>query len=195
MADVILTTEDLTVFGGPSNVSLDVDFGPTGDRGSRIYGVVADPRLSTTPKPQDIQNYDLVINITPSSSDYLTVYQKTGTTINDWIEFASLVPNIKSSKETVTFTGGTATLEQILSTSFVVDAYTNDKFSVIYSIQDDRTTGQTNYPTSGSLDFNIAQDPDGSWVMTITINAVEFNGTSWVAVTGERLIHLFITVV
>ena len=62
MADVILSTEDLTVFGGPALISLDVDFGPSGSRGSRIYGVVADPRLSTTPKPQDIQDPFVVNN-------------------------------------------------------------------------------------------------------------------------------------
>jgi len=37
MADVILSTEDLTVLGGPSSLNLEIDFGPKGDRGSQIF--------------------------------------------------------------------------------------------------------------------------------------------------------------
>ena len=44
MADILLSNDDLTVFGGPETINLDLDFGPTGDRGSIIIGVQGDPR-------------------------------------------------------------------------------------------------------------------------------------------------------
>ena len=47
MADILLSNEDLTVFGGPETVSLDLDIGPQGDRGSIIIGVLGDPRDSS----------------------------------------------------------------------------------------------------------------------------------------------------
>ena len=34
MADILLSNDDLTVFGGPESISLDLDIGPQGDRGS-----------------------------------------------------------------------------------------------------------------------------------------------------------------
>ena len=47
MADILLSNDDLTVFGGPETVSLDLDFGPTGDRGNFIIGLQGDPRDAT----------------------------------------------------------------------------------------------------------------------------------------------------
>ena len=43
MADVLLSTDSLTVAGGPASVSVDVDFGPQGQRGSLILYGLTDP--------------------------------------------------------------------------------------------------------------------------------------------------------
>lgn len=37
MADVLLSSDELTVLGGPAEISVDVDFGPQGDRGSLMF--------------------------------------------------------------------------------------------------------------------------------------------------------------
>ena len=44
MADILLSTDDLTIFGGPESVSLDLDIGPQGDRGSIIVGSNGNPQ-------------------------------------------------------------------------------------------------------------------------------------------------------
>lgn len=189
MADIVLTTEDLTVFGGPSSINLDVDFGPTGTRGSRIYGVSADPRLATTVKPTDIQNYDIAMVISPSESDYLTVYQKTGTVAEDWIQFASLVPNVYSAKAYVTFSSGVATGIVPVSDLFTLDTYTADQFQVQISIEQE---GAQTLPTSVGFSLSIT-DVGAKKYLIITTSAVEFDTGTWQAVNGERIAHLFIS--
>ena len=50
MAELLLSTDNITVIGGPDIVNLDVDFGPSGTRGSKIFtGVNAPTSLSPAP--------------------------------------------------------------------------------------------------------------------------------------------------
>ncbi len=194
MVDVVLATEDLTVFGGPSSINLDVDFGPTGPRGSRIYGVAADPRLSTTEKPPSLQNYDLAIVITPSEPDYLTVYQKIGVTTEEWVQFASLVPNLHATKYNVTFTAGVATISLIASDIFILDSYTADKFMVQVNLENANPLLVRPVSTGVTLSVTTVSNKK---VLNITIAAAEIDPTTgvWSAVTGERIVHIFASVV
>ena len=94
MVDVLLTTENVTVLGGPANVNLELDFGPRGPRGSNIF--------SGTPSPDDffteeviealgLQVYDLYVNINPSSADYGAFFQyQFVDNVNQWVELAQL---------------------------------------------------------------------------------------------------------
>lgn len=189
MADIVLSTEDLTVFGGPSSINLDIDFGPTGTRGSRIYGVSADPRLVTTQKPADIQNYDIAMVISPSEPDYLTVYQKIGTTSDEWIQFASLVPNVYSAKSYITFSNGVATGIVPASDLFILDTYTADQFMVQVAIEEEDATTK---PTSVGVSLAIS-DAGAKKYLVITATAAEFDAGTWSAVSGQRIAHLFIS--
>ena len=190
MADIILSTEDLTVFGGPASISVDVDFGPTGARGSRIYGVAADPRLATTTKPTDIKNYDLAMVISPSESDYLTVYQKIGTTSDDWLQFASLVPNVYSIKATVTFTDGAAIGYIPVSDLFTLDSYVPENFMVQLSLEELSPT--TIKPVSVGYSLSVQDVGAKKWLL-ISVQASELSSGTWSDVSGERVAHLFIT--
>lgn len=192
MADVILATEDLTVFGGPSSINVDVDFGATGPRGSRIYGVAADPRLATTEKPPSIQNYDIAMVITPSEPDYLTVYQKIGVTNEEWVQFASLVPNIFATKVLVTFQNGIAVGQLPASDLFILDEYTADKFMVQINIENSNPL--LNRPVSTGTSLAV-QTIAGKKVLDITVTAAEIDPSTgvWSAVNGERIVHLFVT--
>lgn len=196
MADVILSTEELSVFGGPATIDVGIDFGPTGARGSRIYGVEADPRLITTEKPAEIQNYDIAMVISPSESDYLTVYQKIGTTAEEWLQFASLVPNVYSIKAKVTFVNGVATGVIPVSDIFTLDTYTEDQFMVQVSLENQlsATTPSLLKPVSTGYSLQIVPSA-GKKYLFITTTAIEYNaGTlSWTPVVGERVAHLFIT--
>lgn len=198
MTDVILSTEELSVFGGPASINVGIDFGPTGTRGSRIYGVETDPRLITTEKPADIQNYDLAMVISPSEPDYLTVYQKIGTTDEEWLQFASLIPNVFSTKAKVTFTNGVATGILPVSDIFTLDAnaYIADNFMVQISIENlaASTTPALLKPVSVGYSLSISE-LNGKKYLIITATAIEYNVStlSWLPVSGERVAHLFVT--
>tara|TARA_B110000503_G_scaffold106718_1_gene159392 strand:- start:3499 stop:3786 length:288 start_codon:yes stop_codon:yes gene_type:complete len=90
MAEVVLSSQDLVVLGGPSKVEVDINFGVQGTRGTRIYGLSADPRLATTTKPEDLIMFDIAIIISPTEDDYRIMYQKNGPGDEDWVQLIDL---------------------------------------------------------------------------------------------------------
>ena len=101
MADILLSNDDLTVFGGPETVSLDLDIGPQGDRGSIIVGSNGNPQNADVHAliVQDIQPLDIAINYNPFSSTYKTVFQRIATaTGTQWTELFSLKTNFVNKK-------------------------------------------------------------------------------------------------
>ena len=73
MAETVVSTENLTVFGGPSSLNLSLDFGATGQRGSRIWAGEGEPE--TILVGQDVIEYDLYINTNDQSVNYGYFYQ------------------------------------------------------------------------------------------------------------------------
>jgi hypothetical protein len=190
--EVILSNEDLTVFGGPSSINVDVDFGVAGPRGSRIYGVPADPRLATTVKPPSLQNFDIAMVITPSEPDYLSVYQKIGVTAEEWVQFATLVPNIFATKILAEFDNGVAVVNLTASDLFILDSYTADKFMVQVNIEN--ANPLLNRPVSTGTSLNVAT-VSNKRILNIVITAAEIDPATgmWSAVDGSRIVHLFAT--
>ena len=193
MVDVVLNTDDLTVLGGPASIDLDVDFGTQGIRGSRIYAVIADPRtLPSSQLPADLIPFDLGIVITPSEPDYLKVYQKQGTSVNDWIALYDIVPNVFSTKSVVTFDSGVASAQIPVSTVFSgLTSYDVANFAVQYEIEG-TTTPPLPIASASSLSVVAV---NGVQVLNITVTAYEFDGTNWSLLSGDRSVSLFVTVV
>jgi hypothetical protein len=201
MTDPTIAALDLTVFGGPSSINVDVDFGTQGERGSRIYGVTADPRLSTTLKEFDSKVFDLVIVLTDLTGDYLTIYQKVGAGNEDWMPLAELFPNIFSTKQTLNFLNGTVSLNIILNDVFTIEDqnYSVDRFAIQHNIED--RINETKRPVSSSISLSVNAVGDDQ-VLTITIKAIEYNSTGgagqtpiWQDVAGNRVVHILATVV
>lgn len=65
--------EDILVLGGPEVVNVEVDFGPQGDRGSRIYVGNGHPDLVDI--GQDPNIFDIYINLLTTDDEYLNIYQ------------------------------------------------------------------------------------------------------------------------
>lgn len=200
MTDVNLSALDLTVFGGPTRVDVDVDFGPQGQRGSRITAIIDDPRLTTTVKPADAIIGDLVLNVTPTKPDYLMLYQKNGVGSEEWQEIVELFPNIYSARPVINFQSGIGSTEIILNEVFTItdQNYSETRFTVQHNIEN-TTEGQADYPVSSSVDLSVAAS-GGNQVLTITINAIEYNATllpnnPWQTVNGNRSVHLFVTAI
>jgi hypothetical protein len=188
MTNAIVGAIELSVLGGPSAINLDVDFGPTGVRGSRIFGLPADPRLLTTPKPLEVLNYDLGIVIAPSAPDYLQVYQKSGTSLEDWEAFAALYPNLYGVKKELAFdSNGEASFEIIVSDVFTIFTYSVEMFNVLYQIENAN-------PVASSMALNLSTSGTDQ-ILEVTIKAIEYSGSAWTPLQGDKMVDVFSTVV
>jgi len=212
MAEIILSNDDLTVFGGPEKISLDLDIGPQGDRGSIIVGSNGNPQdanvnaaLQLQPRylppapgfdlPDGINALDIAIDYNPYSPTYKTIFQRVATpTGTQWTEMLSLKTNFYSSVKHVTAVVsndiGTLTIPPINITEIASDInLTSANFSIQYSI-----SSPTGGPLSTSLVVgSIIDNPIRA--LSLQIKGVEYIEGVWQPMAGPKRVHLFITVV
>jgi len=196
MADILLSNDDLTVFGGPESISLDLDIGPQGDRGSIVIAVLGDPRDANVAATivQDVQALDIAIDYNPFSSTYKTVFQRVAALGGlQWVPVLTLKTDFYSSVKQVTAIDGTITIPPINLTE-IYDLSIGDptplKFNVQYSISSSETAG----PTATNLIIkDLVTTP--IFALPLEIKGVEYIDGEWVPMTGPKNVHLFITVV
>jgi hypothetical protein len=198
LADILLSNDDLTVFGGPETISLDLDFGPTGDRGSIIVGSLGNPQDINVHKVivQDIQPLDIAIDYSPSSPTYKTVFQRVATaTGSQWTPMLSLKTNFYSeTKGPLTPVNGKLTIAPINLASIydlAEGTISSSRFSVQYSISSPETAG----PLATNLIIKEVDTTQGFIALPLEIEGVEYLDGEWVAMSGPKYVHLFITVV
>lgn len=194
MADILLSTDDLTVFGGPESVSLDLDIGPQGDRGSIIVGSNGNPQDANVNAAivQNIQALDIAIDYNPFSTTYKTVFQRVATaTGTQWTEMFSLKTNFYSSTQTITAANGKLTLTPINVTQIYgeVEA-TSENLSIQYSI-----SSGSGGPLATKLVIKDLNTSQGFLALPLEIEGVEYVDGEWGPMTGPKTVHLFITVV
>lgn len=193
MADILLSNDDLTIFGGPETISLDLDIGPQGDRGSIIVGVLGDPRNTSVASTivQETQALDIAIDYNPYSTTYKTVFQKVSTGGGlQWTPLLTLKTNYYSSVKDVTAVNGILTIPPI-NLSEIADEInlTSANFSIQYSV-----SSPTGGPVSTSLVVNDVIDSPIR-ALPLQIKGVEYIDNAWQPMTGPKRVHLFITVV
>ena len=193
MAEVILSTEDITVLGGPSSISVDVDFGPAGIRGSQIFVGQGNPNEPTTVIGQtDIKILDLYINLKTTDIDYLFIYQYLAENgINSWKPLFKLIPNIKSLNSSATFTAGSTTINvpvnQIVPSESVATV-TAANFNV-------QATIRGTLPTALAVSVGAPSGSGNARAVPITVVGSELSGSTWAALSGSKTVQLLITVV
>jgi hypothetical protein len=168
MVDYILENEDLDVFGGPSTVDVSVDFGRTGERGSRTW--VGNGNPATVLASQDVKLYDLYINT--SAADYGWTYQyvaEVGTPA--WVKV--LRPSPASRITAATFTTGSATINIPVSTITSDTTVAANQFTIRYNIEN-----SAGNPVASSFTYSITTISSVKYVQII-IKGAEWNGTSW----------------
>jgi hypothetical protein len=198
MADILLSNDDLTVFGGPESISLDLDIGPQGDRGSIIVGSNGNPQDANVHAdilnlPTGIEALDIAIDYNPYSDTYKTVFQRIATTTGtQWTEMLSLKTNFYSAVKDVTAANGKLTIPPINVTEIASDVnLTSASFSIQYSISSPDTAG----PLATNLVVKDVVDSGSIRALPLEIEGVEYDGTTWGPITGPKRVHLFITVV
>jgi len=182
MADVLLSTVDLDVFGGPTSVDVSVDFGQTGERGSRIWAGAGDP--NTLLVGQDVKLYDWFINTAASGSNYSVMYQYILQVGNPaWVEVLTLAPDQYGTISSSQFTAGSASISIPISDITEASSYSVDNFMV-------QTTIEASSPVAHSITTSIASNN-----LVIDIEGVEYSLGSWSAMSGIYDVHLSINYV
>ena len=192
MTDIVLSTDDLTILGGPQSINVDIDFGPQGDRGSYIF-----LSLNGNPNDHDIggktpQPYDLSINMKETDDEYLYMYQyadQGGT--NVWVKLFRLIPDTYGFTNTKTFINGSVNVN-IPVINIVpaerIGTITANNFNIQHSILG------TN-PISSSVSVGALVTDNDILTLPLTIKAIEYSEDNWLNLTGSHTIHFLITVI
>jgi hypothetical protein len=204
MPEVLLSTDDLTILGGPAEVNLQVDFGSTGDRGSQIFVNTGKPIITlvnseyVTALAPSAQVMDLYINVLSADSEYQYVYQLQSTGISSppvqWTKLFKLVSNIYSHNTNSVvdlFVDGDLTVDIELTKivpSELIGSLDASNFNVQHTILG------TN-PIASSVTVAPIQTIDDILKLRLIIHGVEFVDGNWVNLSGQKTVHLFITVV
>jgi len=200
MADILVSNEDLTVFGGPETISLDLDIGPQGDRGSIILASNGNPQDANVHAdlmnmPEGIEALDIAIDVNEYSDTYKTVFQRVATTSGtQWTEMLNLKTNYYSSVKDVTAVVsngiGTLTIPPINLTDIANDInLTSANFSIQYSV-----SSSIGGPLATSLVVKeVVNSPIRA--LPLEIKGVEYIDNAWQPMAGLKRVHLFITVV
>ena len=95
MVDVIVSSESVAAISGPASVNLQVDFGPQGTRGNKIFSGESAPDVFFTEEVIEslgLRVNDLYINVDIEDPDYGTIYQyQDNLGNNEWVDLAQLV--------------------------------------------------------------------------------------------------------
>ena len=200
MAEINLTTDDLTILGGPSSINVDLDIGPTGDRGSFIFVGSGKPDIAPNfiPSGYTLKTYDMYINLLTSDDEYMFLYQylNNGTNLT-WTKLMKLTPNMFSRNYGRTFVDGETTIN--VPVTAIVPSYSE----LLSNITAENFNVQCNILSQDPVSFGlsvgeIVVDPSTSTqVLPITINAISYNSatSTWEPVTTNKTVHLYITVV
>lgn len=190
MAEIVLTTEDLVVLGGPDTINVEVDFGPKGDRGSLIF--VGNGKPDAIDIGQIPNTFDLYINLLTTDDEYLMIYQYVdvlGTL--QWQTLTKLIPNTYVTNQSINFS--TANYCHIPISDIVDPSYVGGVDASNFSIQATFSTSE-GYPIVSSIKTEVVT-LSSIQNLKITFYAKEFDGTNWIDITGSRTANLHISVV
>lgn len=187
--NVLVANDDITVYGGPEVVELQLGVGEKGTRGSITHIGAVNPITETLGSAitDDLLVGDLYINAgTGEKNSYLYKYVKNGNT-NQWVEVMHLGPTGLNSILLVDFTDGvgTKTIQQASVTGSSAVTLTRDDFVIRQSVE-------YTEPVSCSVS---SVSTDGS-NLTINFKAASFDmeAGTWSKLTADAVrVHVYIS--
>jgi len=174
MADVVVSSNSLSVLGGPASIQLSLDAGATGQRGTFIMYGFANPN-STEAQETFIappQVFDFYVVVDPASENYLQMYQyvnQDGELI--WIPSIKLAINIYSTTRPITFINGIGSTE--------------------INLADLGIAGVTETGNTQSIDVNFFTQPGSSAYFNVQTSISNFNPAYLLNPTGGATLDLF----
>lgn len=196
MAEVILSTEDVIVIGGPSSVSISLDVGATGEAGSMIYYGSGNPNSSNTVLGFVPRLMDMYINLDPTDAGYQFLYQYQNVAgVNEWVELFRMFSGTfreNTDPAATVFVDGSVDIYIPLSHIApvgVTEGSSPADLNVQYSIVNAN-------PVISSMEIaELFSTINSEKHLKITINAAELVDGILVSLEGGKVIHLFITMV
>jgi hypothetical protein len=193
--DIILNNPEIAILGPPDSVNLQLDIGPQGVRGSKIYTGVGEP--ATNPTITNVNIDDLYIRTDPSGSGYVYQYLSGVTGSPNWVVVLQLNQLVYNARESVVFSEGTGTL--VIPIYYIVGNFTQDlvlaDLVTVFSAEYDKATAislvsklKINSNTDIELQF-VGKEYDVSLDTWADIdNAVVLNLSISVASNVENLV-------
>ena len=186
MADYVLETVDLDVFGGPTTLDVSTDFGRAGARGTRVWVGTGAPEITLT--TQDIALYDLYINTNTVDQYYSWLYQYVPEVGNPvWRRTLKLNPQQNSKISTVTFDAGEGTLDIPLSVITEDTTVLASQFIIRHNFEN--AAGD---PVASSFTYSIETILSVKY-LRIVFKSVAWDGTDWANLNGTHKVHTFIS--
>lgn len=193
-------TTSLQLLGGPASVTVDVDKGIAGIPGTQFYLSYGDPNVPGSLVGVVPQRYDVCTNIGPADSEYLFLYQYNyipGTTTLAWIAAFKLTPNTVARNESATFVNGLAAIQFQVELPPGYSSGTGgvpENYDIQFEVANAAGTTQQN-PVSGFYVITGILVEDGIATIDMGFSAIEYASGLWIPVSGEKIVHLIITVV
>ena len=217
MAEVVVSTPELTVLGGPASVEVDTNIGPAGNRGVFVFFGLLNPKNLDETEISTFNSFlteppivfDLYILVDSSSDDYLTVFQYLfDDGVAQWDERLKLRPNFFGTSKVATFVDGVAEID--INTQEIgllsLLSFQNSRF--LFSVQatlsnyevlsnSDPSYSSQHLPAAVSVkvDDVFLDETDNVQKLPITLYAAEFDGTSMQNIDDKNVVvHLSVLV-
>lgn len=205
MVETAISQIEVVVTGGPRTVKVDADFGPQGQRGSLILYGYGDPEENAQYITQNPQLLDWYINLDPAHPEYLYIYQYVDIDAGlVWRPFIKIFPNTYNTNEDVVFVNGVASFDlnignaslpyllQLMGSSSGI----SQKFNVHVNIPNEKPVAASIYFGDSPSDaephvINEAYE----YVVPVTINAAELNGSTWSMLSGPKIAQISINMI
>ncbi len=194
MTEVLVASEDLTVLGGPTQLEVNVDFGPAGQRGSQFFIGLGNPNDLTNPDNiagTEVLEKDVFINVLRSSDEFGFLYHYLN---GQWEIAANILPTLFADNVSQTFVDGECQIELNINNVININTSQNltaENFNIQYNILNSEII-------ASSLNVSEIVTQGSENVLPLTLKASRFDGFNWYpldSVDGAKNIHLVVTIV
>jgi hypothetical protein len=188
--DTIISNDELVVVGPPASVSVSVDIGPQGERGSQFYYGIGHPDAAANQATvADAKVKDLYINQQTNSGKYGVVYIKNalpgGT---DWQEVLKFQPLSYSIKELINFTSGTGSVSIPLADFYSSAPENLDANTILI-----QATAELNNPAFVSVSNKTIGVVDGTRRFIAELKSAQLSSGSVSLISASVPVNLYIT--
>jgi hypothetical protein len=217
MVNVVLSSDEITVLGGPTRLDVDLNIGAAGTRGSIIFNGFGNPNSLSPDRdfPTLPQVFDIFIDSDPGSDNYLQAYQYVNQDgSQSWVMIFKLTQDVYKINKVVEFSQGEANillnLTELGIENVPFETYSNSSafFNVSATISNiDATAIDSGSPLTTSpaalsivVEDAYTNDPNsftGSqefpFFLPIKMEAAEFSSGTW-SVLDDKKVVVYLTV-